>query len=106
MSVTTIEWTQRPGTIGETWNPTTGCNKVDRGCKFCYAEIMHKRLRAMGQAKYAGAFLDGQGVPTVRFSHEKKIFTFTNPGQNMIKVGKHKSGHELDGQIIQQFPQS
>lgn len=59
MSVTTIEWTQRPGTIGETWNPTTGCNKVDRGCKFCYAEIMHKRLRAMGQAKYAAPFLDG-----------------------------------------------
>lgn len=59
MSVTTIEWTQRPGTIGETWNPTTGCNKVDRGCKYCYAEIMHKRLRAMGQAKYAAPFLDG-----------------------------------------------
>lgn len=59
MSVTTIEWTQRPGTIGETWNPTTGCNKVDRGCKHCYAEIMHKRLRAMGQAKYAAPFLDG-----------------------------------------------
>lgn len=316
MSVTTIEWTQRPGTIGETWNPTTGCNKVDRGCKFCYAETMHKRLRAMGQAKYAAAFLDGavpqpdtldipmkwtkprtvfvnsmsdlfhekleftfilevfqvmqltpyhtylvltkrperalafwawmkdqmpkpgegwmpprnlwlgtscndqesankripilldikgvlrflsyepatgpvdltriepaiyrptinaltgvatfgdhvnfdhprlqwvimggesgpkavpmhpawarkvrddckaagvpfffkqfgtwapitfldgQGVPTVRFSHEKNIFTFTEPGQNMIKVGKHKSGHELDGQVIQQFPQA
>jgi protein gp37 len=59
MSVTTIEWTQRPGTIGETWNPTTGCNKVDRGCKHCYAETMHKRLRAMGQAKYAAPFLDG-----------------------------------------------
>lgn len=59
MSVTTIEWTKRPGTIGETWNPTTGCNKVDRGCKHCYAETMHKRLRAMGQAKYAAPFLDG-----------------------------------------------
>lgn len=59
MSVTTIEWTKRPGTIGETWNPTTGCNKVDRGCKNCYAEIMHKRLHAMGQAKYAAPFLDG-----------------------------------------------
>jgi len=59
MSVTSIEWTKRPGTIGETWNPTTGCNKVDRGCKNCYAEIMHKRLRAMGQAKYEAPFLDG-----------------------------------------------
>lgn len=59
MSVTTIEWTKRPGTIGETWNPTTGCNKVDRGCKNCYAETMHKRLHAMGQVKYAAPFLDG-----------------------------------------------
>lgn len=59
MSVTTIEWTKRPGTIGETWNPTTGCNKVDRGCKNCYAEIMHRRLQAMGQAKYAQDFLKG-----------------------------------------------
>lgn len=62
MSVTTIEWTKRPGTIGETWNPTTGCNKVDRGCKNCYAEIMHKRLQAMGQAKYAADFLDGAKI--------------------------------------------
>lgn len=59
MSITSIEWTKRPGTIGETWNPTTGCNKVDRGCKNCYAEIMHKRLRAMGQEKYQAPFLDG-----------------------------------------------
>lgn len=62
MSVTSIEWTKRPGTIGETWNPTTGCNKVDRGCKNCYAEIMHKRLRAMGQVKYLAPFLDGAKV--------------------------------------------
>lgn len=59
MSITTIEWTKRPGTVGETWNPTTGCNKVDRGCKNCYAEIMHRRLQAMGQAKYAKDFLKG-----------------------------------------------
>lgn len=59
MSVTSIEWTKRPNTIGETWNPTTGCNKVDRGCKNCYAEIMHKRLQAMGQVKYQQDFLKG-----------------------------------------------
>lgn len=59
MSATTIEWTQRPGTVGETWNPTTGCNKVDRGCKNCYAEVMHRRLQAMGQEKYKDDFLDG-----------------------------------------------
>lgn len=48
-----IEWTQ------ETWNPTTGCNKVSRECKFCYAEVMHKRLAGMGQEKYQQPFLKG-----------------------------------------------
>lgn len=62
MSITSIEWTKWPGTIGETWNPTTGCSKVDRGCKYCYAEIMHRRLQAMGQAKYSQDFLKGAVV--------------------------------------------
>jgi protein gp37 len=39
-----------------TWNPTTGCTKVSAGCKFCYAERMSKRLKAMGQAKYQNGF--------------------------------------------------
>jgi protein gp37 len=59
MSKTSIEWCARPGTIPETWNPTTGCNKKSQGCKFCYAEIMHKRLRAMRQEKYKQPFLAG-----------------------------------------------
>ena len=54
-----IEWTHRPGTKSEVLNPTTGCNKKSRGCKFCYAEKMHKRLRGMGQKKYQQPFLDG-----------------------------------------------
>lgn len=37
-SRTAIEWTDR------TWNPTTGCNKVSPGCKFCYAETITKRF--------------------------------------------------------------
>lgn len=52
-----IEWTHRPGTKSEVLNPTTGCDKVSRGCKFCYAEVMHKRLRGMGQRKYQQPFL-------------------------------------------------
>jgi protein gp37 len=39
-----------------TWNPTTGCDKVSAGCKFCYAEIMSKRLQAMGIEKYKDNF--------------------------------------------------
>jgi protein gp37 len=45
-----IEWTEL------TWNPTTGCNKVSQGCKFCYAEVMARRLKAMGQEKYRNGF--------------------------------------------------
>lgn len=41
---TKIEWTHIPGTIGETWNPVTGCSKTSEGCKFCYAERMARRL--------------------------------------------------------------
>lgn len=53
MAQTSIEWTMK------VWNPTTGCDKVSQGCKFCYAEGMHKRLRAMGQPKYKHEFLGG-----------------------------------------------
>lgn len=35
---TAIEWTDK------TWNPTTGCNKVSPGCKFCYAEVVANRF--------------------------------------------------------------
>lgn len=50
MSKSSIEWTEL------TWNPTTGCSKVSTGCKFCYAEIMTRRLKAMGQKKYKDGF--------------------------------------------------
>jgi len=39
-----------------TWNPTTGCDKLSAGCKFCYAEVMTKRLKGMGQEKYSDGF--------------------------------------------------
>lgn len=45
-----IEWTER------TWNPTTGCTKVSPGCKHCYAEVMAKRLKAMGVPGYDNGF--------------------------------------------------
>ena len=45
-----IEWTEK------TWNPSIGCNKVSAGCKNCYAEVMAKRLQAMGNADYKEGF--------------------------------------------------
>lgn len=50
MATTKIEWTE------STWNPVTGCTKISFGCKFCYADIMAKRLKAMGQDKYRNGF--------------------------------------------------
>jgi len=50
MAKSSIEWTE------ETWNPTTGCNKVSQGCKNCYAERMSRRLKAMGVEKYKDEF--------------------------------------------------
>jgi protein gp37 len=46
-----IEWTD------VTWNPVTGCDKVSQGCKNCYAEVMHRRLRGMFPEKYSKPFL-------------------------------------------------
>lgn len=45
-----IEWTEK------TWNPSIGCNKVSQGCKNCYAEVMSKRLRAIGNEDYKDGF--------------------------------------------------
>lgn len=50
MAQSSIEWTEL------TWNPTTGCNKISAGCKFCYAEVMARRLKAMGLEKYKKGF--------------------------------------------------
>jgi protein gp37 len=50
MSQSRIEWTEM------TWNPTTGCTKISAGCKFCYAEVMSRRLHAMGIEKYENGF--------------------------------------------------
>ncbi len=50
MAQSSIEWTEM------TWNPTTGCDKLSAGCKFCYAEVMSKRLQAMVVEKYKNNF--------------------------------------------------
>lgn len=49
-SKTKIEWTE------QTWNPVVGCTKVSSGCKYCYAEVMALRLKAMGTPGYENGF--------------------------------------------------
>src|SRR3712207_2249617 len=50
MAESRIEWTEM------TWNTTTGCDKISAGCKYCYAEVMTRRLYAMGIEKYKDGF--------------------------------------------------
>lgn len=69
-----IEWTET------TWNPITGCTKVSPGCKFCYAERMARRLKAMGQPRYRDGFavtLQPQALEEP-YSWKKPRFVFVN----------------------------
>ena len=47
---TSIEWTE------QTWNPAVGCSKISPGCAHCYAEVMARRLQAMGVKGYENGF--------------------------------------------------
>ncbi len=74
MAQSNIEWTEL------TWNPVTGCTKISPGCKFCYAEVMSKRLKAMGVEKYKEGFkirthFDALSIP---FSWKKSKVVFVN----------------------------
>ncbi|MDB4903232.1 MAG: phage Gp37/Gp68 family protein [Mucilaginibacter sp.] len=74
MSKSNIEWTEL------TWNPVTGCNKISPGCKYCYAEVMSKRLKAMGIEKYKDGFQirthsDALNIP---FTWKKPKVVFVN----------------------------
>jgi protein gp37 len=72
MAQSSIEWTEM------TWNPTTGCNKISAGCKYCYAEVMTRRLHAMGVPKYKFGFElriheDALHIPYT-WRHQKVVF--------------------------------
>lgn len=73
MAQSSIEWTEM------TWNPTTGCTKVSAGCKFCYAEVMAKRLQAMGLEKYKDGF-------AVRMHEESLDIPYSWKGSKIVFV--------------------
>ncbi|NOQ75767.1 MAG: DUF5131 family protein [Crocinitomix sp.] len=74
MAQSAIEWTEM------TWNPTTGCDKISQGCKFCYAEIMSKRLQAMGIDKYKDNFKvrTHESALSTPYSWKKSKVVFVN----------------------------
>ena len=74
MAQSSIEWTEM------TWNPTTGCDKISAGCKYCYAEVMTRRLMAMGIDKYSEGFkirthFDSLNIP---YTWKKPKVVFVN----------------------------
>ena len=74
MATSSIEWTEL------TWNPTTGCDKVSAGCKYCYAEIMSRRLQAMGVEKYVDGFKVRQheSALAIPYGWKKPAMVFVN----------------------------
>jgi protein gp37 len=73
MAQSSIEWTEM------TWNPTTGCTKISAGCKYCYAEVMAKRLQAMGIEKYKDGF-------AVRIHEDALNIPYTWKGSKIVFV--------------------
>lgn len=63
-----------------TWNPTTGCTKISAGCKFCYAEVMSHRLKAMGVEKYK------QGFKVVKTHEDSLIIPYTWKSPKVVFV--------------------
>ena len=74
MAQSSIEWTEM------TWNPTTGCTKISQGCKFCYAEVMSKRLQSMGIPKYQDGFKlrTHKSALSIPYSWKKPKIVFVN----------------------------
>lgn len=106
---TAIEWTHRPGTKGETWNVTTGCNKVSAGCKNCYAERMHKRQLVLNPQKYKQPFLEGAvpyysalGTP---FKWRKPRTVFVNSMSDLFHEGVDFEFLTIVFDVMRQCPQ-
>jgi len=74
MATSSIEWTEL------TWNPTTGCDKVSPGCRYCYAEAMTRRLKAMGVEKYRDGFelRTHESALAIPFQWRKPALVFVN----------------------------
>lgn len=102
MAQTSIEWTEL------TWNPVTGCTKISAGCKFCYAEVMTKRLKSMGVEKYKDGFKkvriheDTLGIP---YSWKKSKVVFVNSMSDLFHNDVPLEFIQRVFQVMNQNPQ-
>lgn len=67
---TRIQWATK------VWNPTTGCDKISPGCKYCYAEKFSKRLQ--GIEKMKERYKNGFGL-TLQPDTLDKPYTWKKP---------------------------
>lgn len=71
---TKIEWCMNPdGTLGEVWNPVTGCTKVSQGCKNCYAERIYERFHP-GQKFSDVHIIPGRLDIPLRWKRPRRVF--------------------------------
>lgn len=99
---TKIEWTD------QTWNPVTGCHKVSQGCKNCYAETMHRRLKGMGQPKYSQPFREVTIHPktlTEPYKWKKNKMVFVNSMSDLFHKDVPVAFIEQVFKVIEDNPQ-
>lgn len=112
---TTIEWTQRPGTKGETWNPIRAentengkighfCEKVSGGCKNCYASTWN--ARGMSPAGN-GLLYTIENKPKVRFFLDGETLTqplhWRNPRTMFVESMSDLFGEWVDNQWLDEI---
>lgn len=102
MATSSIEWTEL------TWNPVTGCTKVSPGCKYCYAEVMSRRLKAMGVDKYKEGFKKVVTHPdtlTTPFTWKKSKVVFVNSMSDLFHPDVPKDFIKSVFAVMNQTPQ-
>ncbi len=98
---TSIEWTE------QTWNPATGCTKISPGCENCYAEVMARRLKAMGVKGYENGFdltLQPFRLPEP-LQRKKPTIYFVNSMSDMFHEGIPSSYVKQVFDVIERSPQ-
>lgn len=102
MATSTIEWTEL------TWNPVTGCSKISPGCKFCYAETMTRRLKAMGVEKYKDGFKKIKTHPdtlNIPYTWRKPKVVFVNSMSDMFHPDVPEAFIQSVFAVMNQTPQ-
>jgi len=101
MKYSKIEWTEA------TWNPSVGCDKITAGCRFCYAEVMAKRLQAMGVKGYENGF-QFQMMPNrlqIPFQTKKPTKFFVNSMSDLFHENMDFNFLDQVFDVISQTPQ-